>query len=312
MRILVTGATGFVGRAVVARLKTDGHEVVTAARRHGAGDVFVGDIGPETDWSNALKNIDAVMHLAARVHVVREHEKDPMAAFWFVNVDGTRQLAEACVKAGVKRLVFCSSVKAMAERSLPGHPLTEADTPAPETDYGLSKLEAENLLLEISARTGLEVVNVRPPLVHGPGARGNFLSLLRLCAMRLPLPVKSIANRRSFLHVDNLADALVLCATHPAAAGETFLVCDGQAFSTPELMEILGRGMGRGQRLFPFPPALLHGGLRLLGKGEVYEKLCGNLELDDTHLRQTLGWIPPIGPEEGLLATAKWFAEKRL
>ncbi|CAO3423034.1 UDP-glucose 4-epimerase family protein [Azospirillum doebereinerae] len=316
MRVLVTGANGFVGRALVPLLAGRGHQVRAAIRNAGtavpnaAETVAVGDIGPDTDWTSALDGIDAVVHLAARVHVMRDTASDPLAAFRAVNTEGTRRLAESAASAGVRRFVHLSSVKALVDESQP-RPLDDATTPDPHSPYGVSKLEAERALADIAARTGLEVATIRPPLVYGPGVGGNFRSLLKLVASGLPLPLGALDNRRSLIFVGNLADAAALCLTHPRASGGTFLVQDGQPLSTAELVRAIGAALGRPARLLPVPAGLMALGARLAGRQAVFDRIAGSLTVDDRAIRERLGWRPPHDPASGLRATAEWFKASR-
>jgi nucleoside-diphosphate-sugar epimerase len=312
MRILVTGANGFVGSALIPILKSHGHHIRASVRRAGVtpvpDTVVTGEIGPDTDWTKALDGIDAVIHLAARVHQM-DDPADPdlvIGAYRRINVEGTRRLAEAAASAGVRRMVFVSTIKAVTENS-GDRPVTEATPPAPETAYGISKLEAERALTAVGARTGLETVILRPPLVYGPGVGANFLRLLALCRHAPPLPLGAIHNRRSLIFVENLAGAITLCVEHPKAAGGCFLVHDGRTLSTPELIRTLAATLDRPTRLFSVPPPLLRGALKLVGKGDAYERLAASLELDDGALRRGLGWQPFWSQEDGLRLTAEWF-----
>jgi len=311
-RILVTGATGFVGRALVQHLAAAGAWVRLATRQPpaslpaGAAEaVSVGEIGPATQWQAALEGVEQVVHLAARVHVMDDRAADPLAAFRQVNRDGTRRLAESAAAAGVTRLVFASSLKAMAEGGRE-QPWREDEAAAPGSPYGLSKWEAEQALQEIGQRTGLETVVLRPPLVYGPEVKGNFLSLLRLCQRGLPLPLAAVTNRRSMVFRENLVSALALLLEHPAAAGRTFLIHDGDPWSTPELIRRLAAALGRPAPLVPVPPALLAAAAWALGRHEQWQRLGQSLTVDDRALR-ALGWQPPFTPDQGLSATATWF-----
>jgi nucleoside-diphosphate-sugar epimerase len=239
---------------------------------------------------------------------MREKSADPLAEFRRVNAAGTRRLAESAAQAGVRRFVYVSSIKVNGERT-GNRPFTEADPPGPEDAYAQSKYEAEMALREIAARTGMEVVIVRPPLVYGPGVKGNFRTLLRVVRMGLPLPLASCDNRRSLVGLSNLADLLALCVTHPAAAGETFLAADGEDLSTPELLRRTGRALGRPARLFPVPPALLRAGARMFGRAGAGERLCGSLQVDISRARRILGWNPPSTVDEELARTAQWYQQ---
>lgn len=315
-RVLVTGAGGFVGRALFPALLAAGHDVAAAVRESGAAAAPegtdprpVGDIGPDTDWSGALAGIEAVVHLAARVHVMEERAADPAALYRRVNAAGTRRLAEAAAEAGVRRLVFLSTVKVNGEATA-GAPFREGDPPAPRDDYARSKLEAEEALASVAARRGLETVVVRPPLVYGPGVKGNFLSLLGLCRRAPPLPLAAVDNRRSLIYLGNLCDALVRCLTEANAAGETFLVRDGDDLSTPELVRRLAAALGRPSRLFPVPAALLRAAGAVTGKSATVARLLDSLVVDDGKIRRVLGWAPPFTVAAGLGETAAWYLSR--
>lgn len=316
MRVLVTGANGFVGRSLVPLLAARGHWVRAAVRRDGtavpgaAEAVAVGDIGPDTDWTRALDGIDAVAHLAARVHVMKDRAADPLAAFRLVNRDGTRRLAESAAAHGVRRVVSLSSVKALVDESQ-NAPLDAATRPDPHSPYGVSKLEAEQALGAVAERTGLETVVLRPPLVYGPGVGGNFRSLLRLVATGLPLPLGGLDNRRSLIFVGNLADAIATALTHPNAPGGRFLVQDGAPLSTSELVRAIGDALGRPARLIPLPVGLLALGARLTGKQPVFDRIAGSLTVDDRAIRTALDWRPPQDFATGLRHTAEWFKASR-
>ncbi|GAB1234036.1 UDP-glucose 4-epimerase family protein [Ferrigenium sp. UT5] len=308
MSVLVTGANGFVGAALVEKMRERGLAsrcaVRAAAQIDGCSEsVEVGGINARTDWRTVLQGIDVVIHLAARVHVMEESAADPLAAFREVNVAGTENLARQAAAAGVKRLVYVSSIKVNGEETAEGHAFREDDVPLPQDPYGISKWEAEQALHRIATETGLEVVIVRPPLVYGPGVKGNFAQMLKVVQRGIPLPLASVHNQRSLVYLGNLVDALLLCATHPAAAGQTYLVSDGEDVSTPELLRRLGKAMGRPARVFLCPPALLKLAGRLTGKSDQVERLLGSLQVDSGKIRRELGWVPPCDLARGLQET---------
>jgi UDP-glucose 4-epimerase len=312
-RFLVTGASGLVGRAVSAALVARGDEVVGLVRQATGfaagvrewpigGNDFVG----LDQQATPLIPCDCVIHLAARVHVMHDRAADPLAAFRATNVQGTLRVAEAVRRAGARRFVFVSSIKALAENDH-GKPLKETDPAAPVDPYGISKLEAEQALAEFGRQHGLEIVIVRPPLVYGPGVRANFLQLMSAIARGIPLPLGAIDARRSLVFVDNLADALVHCATDPRAAGQTFHVSDGHDLSVTELALTLARLLNVPPRLLPVPPSWLRVAGRLTGRSAQIDRLIGSLQLDTSHIRETLGWQPLHSVEHGLLETANWY-----
>lgn len=311
-RILVTGASGFVGQALCAELLRRGCPM-RAAVRHQMGAKttpmpvsVVGDINADTDWTAALEGASTVIHLAARVHVMSDTVADPLAEFRQINVAGTERLARSAAAGGVKRLVYVSTIKVNGEETRDGRKFSAADPAAPQGDYGVSKWEAEQALHRVAAETGLEVVILRPPLLYGPGVKGNFAQMLGAIARHLPLPFASIHNRRSLIYVGNLVDALIACATHPAAAGQTFLLCDGEDVSTPDMLRKLAACMGVPPLLFPCPPALLQLLGKLAGKPEQLKRLLGSLQIDDDKIRSDLNWAPPYSLLQGLQATAEW------
>lgn len=313
MRVLLTGATGFVGRNTAPLLAARGHRVRAALRTPAESaweTAVVGEIGPDTDWTAALAGVDAVVHMAARVHVMRDDAADPLAEFRRVNTAGTIRLAEQAAASGVKRFIFLSSIKAVVDESRPA-PLDEATPADPHSPYGVSKLEAERALAEISARTGMELVVIRPPLVYGPGAAGNMRSLVKLVATGLPLPLGAIHNRRSLIYVGNLADAVATVLEHPAAAGQTFLVQDGEPVSTADLVRAIATALGRPARLVPVPRPLMALAAGLTGTRALFDRLAGTLTVDDGPIRKRLGWRPPHDLASGLRATAEWFNASR-
>jgi len=312
MRILVTGASGFVGAILCRELVARGHAVRAAVRRAGSPgaappelqQVPIPDIAAEFDRRALLDGVDAVVHLAAIAHRSGSLEEELRQ----VNVDGTVRLAEAA--AGfVRRFVFLSSVKVHGEDS-GGGTYGEADALRPEDSYGRSKLEAERALTGIAARSGMELVLIRPPLVYGPGVRANFLRLLRWVDSGLPLPFASVHNRRSLIYLGNLVDAIARCAEHPAARGP-FLVSDEETVSTPDLVSRIARALGRPARLLPAPPALLRAAGTIAGRRDEIRRLIGNLVVDPSRARRTLDWRPPCTLDEGLAETARWFKSAR-
>lgn len=315
MNVLVTGATGFVGRTLCNRLFAMGARVhgtllpTEAPSRlvQGVLPVTVEPLSTATPWSHALAGIDTVIHLAARVHIMDDSAAEPLNEFRRVNVAGTLRLAREAASAGVKRLVFISSIKVNGEES--ATPYTADSAPAPTDPYGISKWEAEQGLRSIESETGMEVVVVRPTLVYGPGVKANFLSIMKVVSRGVPLPLGSIANRRSLIYVGNLADVLATCASHPAAAGKTFLVSDGDDVSTAELVARIAGALGVPVRLLPFPPALMRLGAKIIGKSGVVARLTGSLAVDLAHARDVLGWQPPFSVDAGLRETAQWFKQ---
>lgn len=277
-------------------------QVVRAVRTPRPDAVVVGDIDGATDWAAALDGVDAVVHAAGRVHMLHDRSVDPEAEFRRVNVDATLNLARQAARAGAAPFIFISSI-AVHGLTSGATPFTARDIPRPHDAYGRSKRQAEEGLKTVFAETGMSGTVIRPPLVYGPGVGANFLRLMKLAATGLPLPLASVRNRRNPVYVGNLCDLILQCLTHPAAAGKTFLVSDDCDVSTPELLRMIAGGMNRPCRLFPFPEKGLRLAGRLTGrKGEV-ERLCGSLQVDIEHTKQTLGWSPPFSMEFGVHET---------
>ena len=310
-RILVTGATGFVGHALCRSLAAGGIEVCGAVRAGGdiGGGVetrIIGDLRDAVKTSEFLNGIDCVVHTAARVHRMGKIGPEELDSYLRDNTETTRRLAEAAVTAGVRRLIFLSSIKANGEET--PAPYTENTPPRPEDAYGISKLKAEQALGEIAAATGLESVILRPPLIYGPGVRANFLSLLHLADSPIPLPLGGLKhNARSLLNLGNLLSAIRCTLDHPDAAGRTYLLRDGDDPSTAMLVRKLRQALGRPTRLMPVPASLIGAAARAAGRGAVMQRINGSLTVDDTAIRHELGWRPPFTLDQGLAATAAWF-----
>jgi len=316
MRFLVTGANGFVGQVLCSELLRRGHSVKAAVRsthtfQEDIEVITIGNIDETTDWRDALCGVDVAIHLAARVHVMNDTAVDPLTEFRRINVAGTRHLAQCAAEKGVKRLVYVSSIKVNGEGTHGESQFLASDIPAPQDPYGISKWEAEQALLRVADETGLEGVVVRPPLVYGFGVKGNFLQMLRVVEKGIPLPLASIQNLRSLIYVGNLADALVVCATHVSASGKTYLVSDGEDISTPDLIRQLAKGMEAPANLFSCPPALLRLAGKLTGKSQQLDRLLGSSRIDSSVIREDLNWTPPFSLQQGLRLTAEWYHKGR-
>ena len=301
--ILVTGANGFIGCSLCVFLKQNGYIVREAVRDASCSEEYiqVGDVNGATDWQQALAGVDVVIHLAARVHVMHDTAENPLDAFRQVNVQGTEHLARMAAQAGVKRFIFISSVKVNGEGS--DQPYTEKDIPKPEDAYGISKWEAEEVLARLATETGFQTVVLRLPLVYGPGVKANFRSLIRIAGAGLPLPLKGIENKRSFIYIGNVVDAIATCITHPLAVGETFLLSDGEDVSTPKLLEMVALAMNKKLFLFSLGQSFLKLLCNVMGKKQELEKLTGTLIVDSRKIRRVLGWTPPFALQEGIAKT---------
>jgi len=309
-KVLVTGASGFVGSALCRYFDEREIPYVAAVRQKLLAHQFqIGDISSETEWSGALEGCDTVIHLAARVHVMNDETQDPLASFRAMNVVGTMSLATQAIKLGIKRFVFVSSIKVNGEETT-GKPFTAFDRPSPRDPYGKSKWEAEVGLTDLANESGLELVVVRPPLVYGPGVGANFGRLIRLAQSGLPLPFGAIDNLRSMVGIENLVDLLSRCAKHPAAAGRVFLASDGEDVSTPALFRMIANSMGRPERLFPVPPWLCAAFANALGQSDVAQRLLGSLQVDIGYTRTTLEWVPAVSLKDGVQRTVRRFTNK--
>jgi nucleoside-diphosphate-sugar epimerase len=311
--ILVTGANGFVGSALVAKLAGEGRDVVAGVREmrgttpQGIRTLALGDLADPRDRESLFNGVSCVVHTAARVHMLDDRARDPMAEFRRVNVAGTITLARQALNAGVRRFVFVSSIKVNGETTFPGRPFLSTDTPQPSDPYGISKLEAEHALVELAATTGLEVVIVRPPLVYGPGVRANFRSLMKLLRTGLPLPFGAIDNRRSLVGIGNLVDLLAACIDAREAINQTFLVSDAEDVSTTALMRRLALALNVRSRLIPVPPRVLTVGGGLVGLSERMRRMCESLQVDISATRRILGWQPRWTLDQELARTAEHF-----
>jgi nucleoside-diphosphate-sugar epimerase len=315
---LVTGGSGFVGRALINRLTLIAGSTVIAPVRNVATKFPVGvrsipftNLDATFNWSDELKDVDCVVHAAARVHVMNDVSGDPLAAFRKVNVEATLNLARQAAASGTKRFIFISSIKVNGEGAEPGTVYRADDVPAPIDPYGVSKLEAEQGLKELAAVTGMEVVIIRPVLVYGPGVKANFLSMMRWLYRGVPLPFGAVHNQRSLVAIDNLVDLIVTCSDHPAAANQVFLVSDGEDVSTTQLLRKLAGALGKPARLLPIPVWLMSGAAALLGKRALSDRILGSLQVDISKNRQLLGWTPPVTLDKALSLTAQHFLDSR-
>jgi nucleoside-diphosphate-sugar epimerase len=311
-RVLVTGANGFIGQALCATLSSQGCHVRAVVRKkngNGQGSLpdyrVMGDVDEHTDWASALSGMESVVHLAARVHLMRDTAADPLAEFRRVNVALTLNLARQAARAGVRRFVFVSSVKVNGETTVVGQPFTADDVPRPSDPYGISKFEAEQALIQLAAETGLEVVIVRPVLVYGPGVKANFHEMMRWVLKGVPLPLGGLDNQRSFVAIDNVVDLISVCLRHPQAANQVFLVSDGEDLTVSGLLRRTAAALGRPARLLPVPMFILRMAGRLLGKEPVIQRLCDTLQVDIGKTQRLLGWTPPLSVDAALWKTAQ-------
>jgi len=310
IKVLITGATGFIGGHFLPLFKKGYYHLLVATRHQNleVNSIVINEINQDTNWDEALQNIDIVIHLAARAHILKESVSDPEAEFDRVNAQGTINLVRQSIKAGVKHFIFLSSIGAMT--TLSDTIINELSPSNPDTPYGKSKLKAEQAIQEICQNSFMTYTILRPTLVYGANNPGNMERLLALTAKNLPLPLASINNSRSLVYVGNLVDAIITCIDHPNAKNQTFIVSDGEDLSTPELIKRLGKAMGKSPLMLPFPSSLLKFGTKLLGKGELGDRLLGSLQVDSSKIRTMLNWKPPYTVDDGLKITVDWFKNK--
>ncbi|WP_336331867.1 NAD-dependent epimerase/dehydratase family protein [Pseudomonas putida] len=312
--ILITGASGFIGRALCARLASESFLIRGTGRSKACpsslADYVCCDLEHEVELDQLCEGVHTVIHLAGRAHVLNDTSADPAAAFQKTNVDATVKLAQAALRQGVRRFIFLSSIGVHAGETADGIAISEGSPCVPTQLYGVSKLEAERSLTELTQASDMELVVIRPPLVYAGDAPGNFRRLMAIIGKGLPLPFQHVRNQRSMVARENLVDFVHLCIEHPLAANQTFVISDGVDVSTPEIVRCLADGMGRSPRLFAFPIWLLGIGLSVLGKKTMYSQLCKSLVIDSGKSRSLLGWVPPAKPAQALFAAGQYFASK--
>ncbi len=312
-KIVITGATGFVGLPLCRALETKGHTILGIARsrgKKGQTPLVALNIDTNTEWDELLANTQTVIHLAARVHIMNDTASDPLQSFREINTTATLRLAVAAANAGVRRFIFLSSIKVNGEFTT-NQPFNEHSPAAPVDPYGISKHEAEEGLRKIAAVTSMEVVIIRPPLIYGPGVKANFLRLLSAAVRGIPLPLAGIKNRRSLVALDNLVDFIITCIDHPAAANETFLISDDKDLSTAELVQCMAKQAGHSARLFTLPQSIMELGAALLGKKAILDRLTHSLQIDSSKARQRLQWQPPISTDQAIDNTVAWYLQQK-
>ncbi|MGI0483428.1 NAD-dependent epimerase/dehydratase family protein [Geminocystis sp. CENA526] len=304
--ILITGATGFIGSHLLPRL--DNYKVSLAVRNSSHStykNYIVGEIDDRTSWQEALQGIEVVIHMAARAHILQESVANPETEFDRINGEGTINLGKQCIEAGVKHFIFLSSIGAVT--TLSDTIINESSPCNPDTPYGKSKLKAEIGIKQLCENSTMTYTILRPTLVYGANNPGNMERLLKLTAKGLPLPLGGVNNSRSLVYVGNLVDAIITCIDRTEAKNQTFIVSDGEDLSTPELIRRIGKAMNKTPLLLPIPSSLIKRGTKILGKGEVGDRLLGSLQVDNSKIRDTLNWQPPYTVDEGLKITADWF-----
>lgn len=315
-RLLVTGATGFVGRQLINQLLKDERYEAVAVVRNSQSDLvekgniqIVSNLLADTDWAMALKEIDVVVHLAARVHVMNDTDSDPIEAYRRVNTDATLNLAKQAANAGVKRFVFISSIKVNGESTEEGRAFKAQDIVNPDAPYGRSKFEAEQGLLAIAEKQKMDVVIIRPPLVYGPGVKANFAMMMKWVNRSAPLPLGAVDNQRSLVALDNLVSFIIHCLEHPKAANEIFLISDDEDVSTTQLIQKIAKALQKKTRLVPVPPGLMQFFAKLLGKGDAADRLLGNLQIDSGKVKTMLNWSPVISMDGELKKMAREYTK---
>ncbi|MFB1632409.1 MULTISPECIES: NAD-dependent epimerase/dehydratase family protein [unclassified Pseudomonas] len=312
--ILVSGASGFIGKALCAKLEKD-HFVVRGIGRDqncppGLNEYVRCDLEKQLELDGVCEGVDTIIHLAGRAHILNDTAEDPVAAFRSANVDVSIRLAQAAIRQGVRRFIFISSIGVNASETLADTKITEDSPCSPTQLYGVSKKEAESALSSLVGPSNMELVIIRPPLVYAGNAPGNFHRLMSIISKGVPLPFKNVQNLRSMVSLENLIDFICLCVEHPSAANEVFLVSDGVSFSTGEIIRLLAQGMGKKPKLFAFPTGLLEFGLAAVKKKSIYSQLCGSLVVDSSKSRRLLGWVPPVEPNQALLSAGAFFKAK--
>ncbi|KXF81380.1 UDP-glucose 4-epimerase family protein [Enterovibrio coralii] len=311
MKILITGGNGFVGSRLALTAQHQGMDVLTQVRSGAVSNnqIEIKDISPDTDWGDCLQGVDVIVHCAARVHQMNDDQDDALESYRRVNTEGTLRLAQQAADVGVKRFVFLSTIKVNGEFTEKGKPFTPNVVTAPKDPYGLSKYEAEQRLTLLAKETGLEVVIIRPPLVYGEGVKANFLSMINIVRKGLPLPFGAIKNQRSLVYLDNLISLILACCKHPKAAGKVFLVSDNHDVSTSLLFRQVAASLGKPNRLIPVPQWLLELVATLLGRRDIAQRLCGNLQVDVSDTIRALGWQPPYTFKQGIENTVTAYKE---
>lgn len=303
---LITGASGFVGSHLAADMRNRNLPIRAISRSESQGSIKIESYTPETDWRPCLHGVDTIVHLAARVHVMRELEADPLAAFRLANVDSTINLARQAAEAGVKRFIFMSTIKVNGEETEPGRPFRNSDPPNPQDPYAISKTEAEAGLWKVASETGMEITVIRPPLVYGPGVGGNFRTLIKWVHHGIPSVFANVNNKRSLIYVGNLTDFVMHVVAHPEAKNRHFLVSDGQSVSTHQLMDEIARAQGKKLRSWPLPEIILNRGGRIFGLQAKVKRLMTSLEVDDSGTRSSLGWHQPHDVQDAMTTTMKF------